>query len=53
MNTTFPDGTRELLDKGVNSKMYPNGIIKISWPDGQTQTRFPDGTMRVQDGKVV
>lgn len=50
--TTYPDGVIELVTEDVVSKLYKNGIIKMTFPDGSEETRWPNGQIRLKDSQV-
>lgn len=49
---TYPDGIIELVTNDMTSKLYPNGIIKMTFANGTQETRWPDGKIRIKDAKV-
>ena len=51
--TTYPDGVIELVTEDVVSKLYKNGIIKMTFPDGSEETRWPNGQIRLKDSQVT
>lgn len=48
----YPDGTREMMEGNIKSKLYVNGIIKtIDHDNGSEETRWPNGQIRIKDSK--
>jgi hypothetical protein len=51
--TTHPDGVIELVTEEMVSKLYKNGIIKMTFPNGSEETRWPNGQIRIKDATVI